>query len=305
MHPGRRQNGRQSGREKASNTPSQRTKRRRAGFRQDLCGRQRRQPGHDRATSAGLLRRACSSSIRSMIRANCRSDRSCTSRPKAPRAKRNQTNEQSERLYAPEERLHLVSRCPRPARHRHRHSFQHRRFCARQPGRRLFFPPPARRLARDGSGRLHRRRRWSITISGSAPGGFGLPSRSSGWRSAFSRPSGTRSTAPGAGWLFTTSPVSPRSSPRLRPSSFSPSGFRVTKPRATSSGAVSSFRWRSLACSSRLIITEVDLGTTVLIGATTFVVMFIAGTNLALLGTLFVRRNRRDSFPRHPHRGTQ
>ena len=35
-----------------------------------------------------------------------------------------------------------------------------------------------------------------------------------------------------------------------------------------------------------LIITEVDLGTTVLIGATTFVIMFIAGTNLALLGTL-------------------
>jgi len=35
-----------------------------------------------------------------------------------------------------------------------------------------------------------------------------------------------------------------------------------------------------------LIITEVDLGTTVLIGATTFVVMFIAGANLALLGTL-------------------
>jgi len=34
------------------------------------------------------------------------------------------------------------------------------------------------------------------------------------------------------------------------------------------------------------IVTEVDLGTTVLIGATTFVVMFIAGTNLALLGTL-------------------
>jgi cell division protein FtsW len=34
------------------------------------------------------------------------------------------------------------------------------------------------------------------------------------------------------------------------------------------------------------IITEVDLGTTVLIGATSFVVMFIAGTNLALLGTL-------------------
>jgi len=35
-----------------------------------------------------------------------------------------------------------------------------------------------------------------------------------------------------------------------------------------------------------LIITEVDLGTTVLIGATTFVMMFIAGTNFALLGTL-------------------
>ena len=35
-----------------------------------------------------------------------------------------------------------------------------------------------------------------------------------------------------------------------------------------------------------LIITEVDLGTTVLIGASTFVVMFIAGTNLTLLGTL-------------------
>jgi cell division protein FtsW len=35
-----------------------------------------------------------------------------------------------------------------------------------------------------------------------------------------------------------------------------------------------------------LIVTEVDLGTTVLIGATTFVVMFVAGTNLALLGTL-------------------
>jgi cell division protein FtsW len=35
-----------------------------------------------------------------------------------------------------------------------------------------------------------------------------------------------------------------------------------------------------------LIITEVDLGTTVLIGATSFVVMFIAGTNLIFLGTL-------------------
>jgi cell division protein FtsW len=35
-----------------------------------------------------------------------------------------------------------------------------------------------------------------------------------------------------------------------------------------------------------LIITEVDLGTTVLIGATSFVVMFIAGANLAFLGTL-------------------
>lgn len=35
-----------------------------------------------------------------------------------------------------------------------------------------------------------------------------------------------------------------------------------------------------------LIITEVDLGTTVLIGATSFVVMFIAGTNLIFLGAL-------------------
>jgi cell division protein FtsW len=35
-----------------------------------------------------------------------------------------------------------------------------------------------------------------------------------------------------------------------------------------------------------LIVTEVDLGTTALIGGTTFVVMFIAGTNLALLGVL-------------------
>jgi cell division protein FtsW len=35
-----------------------------------------------------------------------------------------------------------------------------------------------------------------------------------------------------------------------------------------------------------LIVTEVDLGTTALIGATAFVVMFIAGTNPALLGTL-------------------
>ncbi|MBA3962956.1 MAG: cell division protein FtsW [Chthoniobacterales bacterium] len=35
-----------------------------------------------------------------------------------------------------------------------------------------------------------------------------------------------------------------------------------------------------------LIVTEVDLGTTALLGATTFVVMFIAGTNLALLGAL-------------------
>lgn len=35
-----------------------------------------------------------------------------------------------------------------------------------------------------------------------------------------------------------------------------------------------------------LIITEVDLGTTVLIGATTFTVMFIAGSNLLFLGTL-------------------
>ncbi len=35
-----------------------------------------------------------------------------------------------------------------------------------------------------------------------------------------------------------------------------------------------------------LIATEVDLGTTALLGATTFVVMFIAGTNLALLGAL-------------------
>ncbi len=35
-----------------------------------------------------------------------------------------------------------------------------------------------------------------------------------------------------------------------------------------------------------LIVTEVDLGTTVLIGATTFIVMFIAGSNLALLASL-------------------
>jgi cell division protein FtsW len=35
-----------------------------------------------------------------------------------------------------------------------------------------------------------------------------------------------------------------------------------------------------------LIVTEVDLGTTVLLGATSFIVMFIAGANLALLGTL-------------------
>jgi cell division protein FtsW len=35
-----------------------------------------------------------------------------------------------------------------------------------------------------------------------------------------------------------------------------------------------------------LIITEVDLGTTVLIGATSFVVMFVAGTNLLFLGAL-------------------
>ena len=35
-----------------------------------------------------------------------------------------------------------------------------------------------------------------------------------------------------------------------------------------------------------LIVTEVDLGTTALIGATTFVMMFVAGTNPALLGLL-------------------
>ncbi len=35
-----------------------------------------------------------------------------------------------------------------------------------------------------------------------------------------------------------------------------------------------------------LIITEVDLGTTALIGATAFVIMFVAGTNAILLGTL-------------------
>ena len=35
-----------------------------------------------------------------------------------------------------------------------------------------------------------------------------------------------------------------------------------------------------------LIVTEVDLGTTALLGATTFVVMFISGTNLALLSVL-------------------
>lgn len=34
------------------------------------------------------------------------------------------------------------------------------------------------------------------------------------------------------------------------------------------------------------IITEVDLGTTALIGATTFVIMFVAGTNVILLGAL-------------------
>lgn len=35
-----------------------------------------------------------------------------------------------------------------------------------------------------------------------------------------------------------------------------------------------------------LIVTEVDLGTTALIGATTFVIMFVAGANLAMLGAL-------------------
>src|SRR4029077_17784906 len=35
-----------------------------------------------------------------------------------------------------------------------------------------------------------------------------------------------------------------------------------------------------------LIVIEVDLGTTALIGATTFVVMFVAGTNALLLGVI-------------------
>src|SRR5205814_9296367 len=35
-----------------------------------------------------------------------------------------------------------------------------------------------------------------------------------------------------------------------------------------------------------LVITEVDLGTTALIGATTLVIMFVAGSNALLLGTL-------------------
>jgi cell division protein FtsW len=43
----------------------------------------------------------------------------------------------------------------------------------------------------------------------------------------------------------------------------------------------------AIVCSALvLIVTEVDLGTTALIGATTFVIMFVAGTHPALLGIL-------------------
>ena len=49
------------------------------------------------------------------------------------------------------------------------------------------------------------------------------------------------------------------------------------KNRAASCCKVLSFRSRSSALLLSLIVTEVDLGTTALIGATMFVIMFVAG----------------------------
>ena len=61
---------------------------------------------------------------------------------------------------------------------------------------------------------------------------------------------------------------------------------------------VSSFRSRSSALLLALIVSEVDLGTTALIGATMFVIMFVAGTNPVAARIAFVRRAWRDSLRR-------
>ena len=92
--------------------------------------------------------------------------------------------------------------------------------------------------------------------------------------------------APGAGSNFMGSPVSPRSSPRLRRFFFSPFWFSryERESRQFWRGFVIPIAIVSLLIA--LIITEVDLGTTVLIGATSFAVMFVAGTNLVFLGGL-------------------
>ena len=85
-------------------------------------------------------------------------------------------------------------------------------------------------------------------------------SRSLGSLSVFFRRSGTGSMAPGAGWNFTASPVSPRSLPKSRPSSSSPSGFRAMKNRANKSGDGFILPMAIVSLLLSLIITEVDLG---------------------------------------------
>ena len=146
----------------------------------------------------------------------------------------------------------LVSGRARPARHRHRHAFQHERVCARQSRRRLFFHQTPGRSGSESVSPFASPPRWSITISGNAPGGFGSRSRSSPSRFVLFRISACASTARAAGSDSVRSLFNRPKSRRSPRFSFWPFGFRVTKRPAIILSTALPFRSLIVGRCSRL-----------------------------------------------------
>ena len=164
--------------------------------------------------------------------------------------------------------------------HRHRHAFQHERVREGQPRRRLFFRQAPAGLA------------WSRHSAVCTVGGAGrlpflaadlvdlvrpCPHRARLFVSC--RISGCASTVHAAGWRLGPSTFQPSEIAKIAVVFFLACWFAAReKGSGPARPGFSSFRSGLSPALSLLIVFEVDLGTTALIGATMFVIMFIAGT---------------------------